>query len=34
MTQMGVLNGVDSKLQLSAMVARLARVGLHMRARK
>ncbi len=27
MTQMGVLNGVDSKLQLSAMVARLARVG-------
>ena len=27
-TQMGVLNGVDSNLQLSAMVARLARIGL------
>ena len=32
--QMGVLNGVDSPLQLSAMVARLARIGLMAAARR
>jgi hypothetical protein len=32
--QMGVLNGVDSPLQLSAMVARLARIGAMASARR